>query len=920
MSVKRIGRNDTLIYFLVFMFIQLIIQQGMPAKGWEKPSDKGPSFRVKKSAQSDNIRSREDFEQLLSEAKKLYNEMDYEAAIRKLTEAKGKASTAMQKAELNLYLSLAYYAMSEGKSTRDLEGAIENMIIFDYQSEPDENLCPPGYMEIYHKIKAGYGGIRVFSKPSDADVYINRSQNPVGKTNLALGVKAGKVRVKVKLGRKEKEDEHKVPAGQEITLPTYDFSKKFPMAIVLLGAAAVVGAVVLFALKGGDGKEEDTGSIQVNSTPSGGKIYLDGTDTGKVTNTTLTGISPGSHTIKLAKDGYSDKEQSVSVTGGQTAAVNLTLTKDTITISEPKAGATWIKGSSIEIKWQVSAGSDVQSEPAIAASFGAGVQNQFRFNAQYQRRSRYIAGHNRTNSDDFIAAEGKSLSRRKEMGEPPIIQSHSEVPAPGYLQSSSGGASHFPSKPAVSPRLGQQTRNSAKVLAIAKVKIELYKGTASAETISPETDNDGSFTWTVSNSLTSSSEYKVRVSCSSDTGVFAESGLITIASQGETITVTQPAADTTWNKGKDYFIKWTSELTGNVKIDLYKGSSSILTIKTSTKNDGKEPWTVPTDLDDGSDYNILISSVDVSGLSGRSGNFTLTHWYKYETQWQVNRPCGVAVDASGNIYVTEYNNNQILKLKSGVETWARGKLGTGDEEFNHPIGITVDASGNLYVTDAGNHRVQKWDTDGDFKGWWGKDDLGSSGWHDAGSGRTSGFSGNQPREFQWPDGIAVDSSGYIYVADGENNRIQKFKDNEDPLIWGSQGTGQAQFQTPREIAIDTDQNIYVADFMNHRIQKFDSSGNPVAPSSWGSQGSEDGQFKRPIGIATDSYGHVFVADYDNHRIQEFAPDGSFILKWGTPGNSNGFFYHPHEVAVDSSGHVYVADEDNNRIQKFQRVG
>lgn len=89
--------------------------------------------------------------------------------------------------------------------------------------------------------------------------------------------------------------------------------------------------------------------------------------------------------------------------------------------------------------------------------------------------------------------------------------------------------------------------------------------------------------------------------------------------------------------------------------------------------------------------------------------------------------------------------------------------------------------------------------------------------------------------------------------------------------WGSEGSGDGQFRDPDGIAVDSSGNVYVADDMdNHRIQKFNSNGKFI--TKWGSPGKGDGQFDRPSAIAFDSTGNMYVSEFGNSRIQKFAPD------------------------------------------------
>ncbi|MBI2953768.1 MAG: DUF11 domain-containing protein [Chloroflexi bacterium] len=207
--------------------------------------------------------------------------------------------------------------------------------------------------------------------------------------------------------------------------------------------------------------------------------------------------------------------------------------------------------------------------------------------------------------------------------------------------------------------------------------------------------------------------------------------------------------------------------------------------------------------------------------------------------------------------------------------------------------------GNIYVLDQTN-RIQKFDPNISFLGTWG-----SGG---AGDGR-----------FNSPYGVAVDSSGNVYVADSGFDRIQKFDANGSFVSrWNTSSSGSDQSSFPEGVAVDASGNVFVADYGNNRIQKFDLNGNFVA--KWGGYGSGDGQFNWPNGIAVDSSGNVYVADTFNNRIQKFDPNGTFIAKWGSYGTADGRFNQPYDVAVDGNGNVYVADTINQRIQKLDANG
>src|SRR3972149_6699925 len=132
--------------------------------------------------------------------------------------------------------------------------------------------------------------------------------------------------------------------------------------------------------------------------------------------------------------------------------------------------------------------------------------------------------------------------------------------------------------------------------------------------------------------------------------------------------------------------------------------------------------------------------------------------------------------------------------------------------------------------------------------------------------------------------------------------------------FGTDGSGDGEFADPQGVAVDSTGNIYVADTDNDRIQKFNSNGNFIL--TFGTLGFGNGQFDGPQGVAVDSTGNIYIADTFNNRIQKFDSNGNFILTFGTLGFGNGQFDNPSGVAVDSSSNIYVADTFNNRIQVF----
>jgi len=225
-------------------------------------------------------------------------------------------------------------------------------------------------------------------------------------------------------------------------------------------------------------------------------------------------------------------------------------------------------------------------------------------------------------------------------------------------------------------------------------------------------------------------------------------------------------------------------------------------------------------------------------------------------------------------------------------------VGTG---FSQPSSLALLPQGVAYVVSRGNEnnygsRISKVYIGGFYE----EELLGEF-----------GFYGRKDGDVLWPNSVAVDSQGDVYVSDDWLNRISVFNgDGEFKTSWGVTGSGQGELDGPAGLAFDKNDNLYVVDSRNHRLQVFSKDGNYVA--SCGGQGSGDGQFNTPWGIAIDSEGDVYVADWKNHRVQKLSADGKYIMTFGGPDELN----HPSDVCVDPDGDVYVCDWGNNRIRIY----
>jgi|GEM_PF-6169177 len=264
-------------------------------------------------------------------------------------------------------------------------------------------------------------------------------------------------------------------------------------------------------------------------------------------------------------------------------------------------------------------------------------------------------------------------------------------------------------------------------------------------------------------------------------------------------------------------------------------------------------------------------------------------------------PDDIVLDASGNMYVSDFGSNKIRKITPiGVVTTLAGSGVTGsangnglNASFNHPRGLAIDATGNVFVADRDNNVIRKITPSGDVTTY-----AGSGAW-----GSTNGASGNA--RFNSPNGVAVDASGNLFVTDGNNNLIRKIDTNGNVSSFAS-------VANPFGIAIDAASNLYVTDRDNNLVHKIASNGVVTTLAGTGVSGSADGpglsaSFNYPSGITVDASGNVYVADKSNNKIRKIAPNGEVTTV--------AFVADATGIAVDVSGVMY-ASTGRNRIKKI----
>jgi len=247
-----------------------------------------------------------------------------------------------------------------------------------------------------------------------------------------------------------------------------------------------------------------------------------------------------------------------------------------------------------------------------------------------------------------------------------------------------------------------------------------------------------------------------------------------------------------------------------------------------------------------------------------------------------------------------------IKLSIGTK-----EPGRADGVFNFPAGLAFEHHrGLLLVADSNNHRVQVFSCDDD----------------DGGSFVSKfGRHGDQPGQFQYPWGLAIDHDyDRILVVDTHNSRVQSWSLSDQSFLSciGHLGSRDFEFKYPQGIAIDKHHHrIIIADTNNDRLV-FLSSIDLSFLSKIGKQGSRPGEFYCPPDIAIDDDRHrIIVCDTFNHRMQVLSLiDGSFLFEFGSQGDQPGQFNNPQGVCIDNQGRIIVTDCFNSRLQSFTHEG
>ena len=290
----------------------------------------------------------------------------------------------------------------------------------------------------------------------------------------------------------------------------------------------------------------------------------------------------------------------------------------------------------------------------------------------------------------------------------------------------------------------------------------------------------------------------------------------------------------------------------------------------------------------------VITTIAGNGIAGYSGDGGAA------TSAEVNLVEGVTADGSGNVYFADIASNCVRKITGGVITTVAG---TGTQGFSgdggaaisaqlfHPQGVAIDGNGNLYIVDTGNYRIRKVTPAGIISTIAGNGTNGSSG---DGAAATSAQ--------LLPTAIAVDGVGNLYIGDANHERIRMvtlagtistIAGNGTAGFTGDGGAAtSAELNEPQGVAVDPTGNVYIADFVNHRIRKVTPAGvistfagNGTVGSGGDGGAATSAALQSPLGVFADNQGNLYLADATGSRIREVNTSGiiSTVAGTGTQG-------------------------------------
>ncbi len=407
------------------------------------------------------------------------------------------------------------------------------------------------------------------------------------------------------------------------------------------------------------------------------------------------------------------------------------------------------------------------------------------------------------------------------------------------------------------------------------------------------------------------------------TQLYRMNGSTEVALSGASQNIASPS----FNGHKVNLSKLQQNTTYRLKASAYNNAGSVYSTNSVdiavTTDDAPSPLSLSISI------GRWISTL--AGLGGTSGFVNGTG-----SAARFRDPWGIAVDSSGNVYVAEGATGVQMAIRkitpAGVVTTLTGGTTIGATDgplgtatFNFMGDLVIDAAGNLYVAQYTSYIIRKISATGYVSAYAGV----------AGQGGTIINGATSSARFNSPQGLEIDAAGNLYVADAASHVIQKISTAGIVSTYagiaeqsgGDDGaTSSATFSGPRGLAIDSSGNVFVSERSANRIRKITPAG--VVSTFSGSSGTigADGPvstvtFSGPQGMTFDSAGNLYVTELSGHRVRKITPGGtvSTIAGSGTSGNADGepgTVSSPMDVCVDSAGNLYVTLFGGDTVRKI----
>lgn len=472
------------------------------------------------------------FKQLIKEGEDLYKKGAMERAVVVFTMALTYAQTNQEYQQAYWNLSLAHFYNSQLEETLEI---LRKLFEIQPDITIDESLYDPRFVEMFNTVKN-----------EGLEQQIKEEEKEPAKYEI-----------------------QKEPAVQTVPLKKQRLKKRrrFPL-LPIIGAVVAVGAVAVYLAL------PKTGEIEIKSFPPGADIFLDNDNIGQKTNSTISDLKPGEYSVKLLKDGYGDYEKEIEVQAGKTATVTAHLNPHSISVTQPNSGTDWTQGDTVTIKWNTGGG---LSQGSFITTFQTQTPTPNSLSPNRIGTTQKSKISNRLNDREGISrsTSSSSFSRTAEpsrflqdrsIKNRALVDNRIRTPSTNALENKNN--SSFYSQMF-------DTNTEVKLQTLSQIKIDLLRNNQHEQQIVASAPNSGSFQWTIPSTLPDSSQYKVKIFCSTDDNVYGESSEFSISADVGQIQVNStPTGANIWLNGQN-----TGYTTNHLFENVSTGSHPIKLVK-----------------------------------------------------------------------------------------------------------------------------------------------------------------------------------------------------------------------------------------------------------------------------------------------------------------------------------------------------